>query len=400
MSRRIFILDPGTASPVGHHYNLCHSLYQEFERRSLPSKIYVHRSFNVASPPFPAVPWFRATPYVSTSDDPLCGHIETFLAVGRILAEDLFRLPEKLTAGDVVILPSVHQVQLLGIAEWLGGQSRENGPAIAVIMGFQSGITYDVAGNRVLDGRVAPLYRMGFRRLLQHDYPRLTIATGPERLAEELSLLATRRVGIHPLTIHAPDIPIRMAAQGPLRLMYVGDARPDKGFAFMPEVAEAVLAKHASVEMVVQASGFLDTFGYGGVVERLEVLAQGGRLGLVRGFQTREDFYRLFADSSAILQPYLATQCASIYSGIFTEAMYFAKPVVVPANTLMAQTVERYGCGVTFDRHAADSVTAAIERLLDNFEEYRQAAVTASADWRARHGTARFVDYLMVASPG
>jgi hypothetical protein len=81
------------------------------------------------------------------------------------------------------------------------------------------------------------------------------------------------------------------------------------------------------------------------------------------------------------------------------EAIANAIPSVVPAGTALAElAAELGGTSTTFMRNDVDTVAAAIDRALQDYDRLAAAALDASARWAERHGTRRAIDRVLACA--
>lgn len=150
-------------------------------------------------------------------------------------------------------------------------------------------------------------------------------------------------------------------------LLYLGEAKEDKGFALAPKVAESLLAQDSSLELVVQVHN-ATTPAEQEAAERLRAMA-GRNLRIYEGFLPRDVYMNLLAATDAVVMAYDPKRYACKTSGVFWEAMSFGAPVVVPDQTWLQQEAILSEADMEcFSLHTADDVGKAIETLLKRTE--------------------------------
>src|SRR5262249_50645584 len=93
-------------------------------------------------------------------------------------------------------------------------------------------------------------------------------------------------------------------------------------------------------------------------------------------------FSALFA-CDIVLLPYESRLYTAMPSGIFTEAVAFAKVAIVPAGTWMSRKLDAgYGAGVSFATRDATAILEALERALGDFTALADLARVRAAAWR------------------
>lgn len=397
---RFILLDPGAVTTVGHHFNYLQTLSHELDRRGIENVSYAHLGVAESEGKLHAKPHFRVSPYATISRDRICGPIENFIAHSEGLFQDLCRLSKNVLDDKniAVCFPSVHWNQIYGIACWLATLPKDRRPPVSMLLGHAAGVAID-GDQHVIDKGIAPYYRLGYNRLRNLQYPRLTVAAYGAKLAEEHRFLAGMDIVQHPLHFAGEDVVLlpRRPPDGRLKLLYAGDARGNKGFHLLPEILSGIVSATNHIDITVQISGYVSLLGLNSVADRIDVLARKiDRIKLVTGYQDRAAYLEMFNDADIVLLPYQAEAYRSLTSGVLTEALFLGRPLVTPNESFLADQVRQLGdCGTFFDRHEPDSIVAATLALAANFPIYAERACKASRVWRSMHGTGHLVDFLL-----
>lgn len=402
--RRVLILDPGAIGPVSHHF-LHDTIYErELTARGFETTVLVHRDCPTSpATGFTPRPYFTAWPYGRPSRDPISGWLENHIALSETIHQDLRRLPPDLLTGPEavrVIMHTLHHSTFAGVCRWIAELPREGGPVVHLLFGLQSGF---VVGDDETppEPAIAPLYRMGFNILKEAAYPRLVMAAPlPAHAAEFRALADGLPVTQHPLHFAGDlfaDLAPAPRRDGRIRLLYAGDARPNKGFLLLPEIIEALLTARPDIEAAVQVSGFVAAGGCEPAARRLsDLAARTGRVELLFGHTHARDYLQMLADCDALLLPYDAEDYRTLVSGVHTEALFLGKPSVVPAGSVMAELNQALGgCGVAFPACDAPTVAAATLALVDELPLHQARARRARTLWRSRHGNRHLMDFLL-----
>jgi glycosyltransferase involved in cell wall biosynthesis len=237
------------------------------------------------------------------------------------------------------------------------------------------------------------------------EAPRVRFYTDTRELAADYAALAGFPFGVLPIPFRAdlipPALPRRPA--DPLRVLFLGDLREEKGFTRLPPLVRALDADERGprVQFVVPgalhpeerepalcaALAELETYP----AERVDRPHRDG-------FVPAGDYYRLLASADVVLCPYDARAYRARSSGVFAEAVAAGKPTVVPANTWMASEQEP-GAGETYadDRR----LVVALRSVCAEYAAYRAAAEAARGRWLARHTPENLLAQLLGAgAPG
>ncbi|HWK43561.1 MAG TPA: glycosyltransferase [Stellaceae bacterium] len=185
-------------------------------------------------------------------------------------------------------------------------------------------------------------------------------------------------------------------ADRPVTIGYLGNARLEKGFQYLPAMVDAVLAhpRHGRrVRFVVQC-GLNIEGGEPGILAARRHLAglPDHRVQLVDGVPDAAAYYRLLADLDIVLLPYEAASYRTRSSGILAQALAAGCPVLVPAGTWMAGQIDQYR-GRCFDD--SRQLSGILIEMLDDLPSLSAQAADAAPAWRRRHAPAQFIDLLV-----
>jgi glycosyltransferase involved in cell wall biosynthesis len=218
------------------------------------------------------------------------------------------------------------------------------------------------------------------------------------RQYEELAGLPFRTLPI-PHTHAAPRPP--RAPAGPLHILYLGDARKEKGFHHLPGIVRDLWADCVAtgrVAWTIQSNPPLtdDEPEIRAAREQLRGLASDAVVVLTAALSS-DQYRRLLLSGDIILLPYEQAAYRWRSSGILVEALAAGIPPIVPADTWLARQVPA-DVGVTY----ADirQVPGLIREMIGQYDRYRAAALVFSEDWIRRHNAANLVDMLSAPRAG
>jgi len=104
----------------------------------------------------------------------------------------------------------------------------------------------------------------------------------------------------------------------------------------------------------------------------------------------------LLARSDIVVCPYVTDRFRAAYSALAAEAIAAGIPLVAPAHTTLARTMQDFAHGGTcFDANTADSIVAAIGHVLDGFDVHAEAAEAAAARWSETMGADKMVTAML-----
>ncbi|MBI1776506.1 MAG: glycosyltransferase [Proteobacteria bacterium] len=391
------ILDPGLSTPIGHHYNLDACLVQELAQLGMPARIISHaETAPVIVEKLGTVPHFRSHPYLMRSTDQLVGPLEDYLEFNEVLATDLASLASKVDWTDaLVILHTVNDRMLFGLARWLGSAALPDSCKIMIVLPHESGLD---SGGKAVTWK-ALLYRHAFNVLNRLAGGRASLLTLSELQVRDFGLLSGQPVKNMPYPSCA--VGWRRANGAPQRserprrrVLYCGEATRRKGFDLLPEIIRKVSAARADAEFVIQLHGWHPNDPL--LAEVASLTRTQANVHTVSGFTLPEDFYRLLDDADLIVLPYQAPVYKAGTSAIFEEAMYLGCPCVVPPETMMATALGRHPeAGAVAADASAAALADAVLRVLADYPRYQAGAMAASLEWRARDGIDRFAQFLV-----
>jgi glycosyltransferase involved in cell wall biosynthesis len=212
------------------------------------------------------------------------------------------------------------------------------------------------------------------------------------RQYEELAGLPFRTLPI-PHTHAAPRPP--RAPAGPLHILYLGDARKEKGFHHLPAIVRDLWTDCVAtgrVAWTIQSNPALtdDEPEIRAAREQLRGLASDAVIVLTEALNS-DQYGRLLLSGDIILLPYDQAAYRWRSSGILVEALAAGIPPIVPADTWLARQVPA-DVGVTY----ADirQVPGLIRELIGHYDRYRASALRFSEDWIKRHNAASLIEML------
>ncbi len=229
---------------------------------------------------------------------------------------------------------------------------------------------------------------------------KLKFYTDTEQLASAYRGITPEiEIRVIPIIQEMPALPPTSGAQNsgqPLRILYAGNARMEKGFNLLPAAAQAIKERYLETgraQMIIQANDSV-VGGEVGIYEARQKLSAypGSQIKLINHPLSVPDFHRLILQSDIVLLPYGADAYRNRSSGILLQALITGKVVVVPANTwLSAQITEETG-------RSYDTPDAFPQALISAIENIGQLSLNARAEassWRERHETHHLISALM-----
>lgn len=168
----------------------------------------------------------------------------------------------------------------------------------------------------------------------------------------------------------------------PLLISMPGDFRKERGGLEVIEAFCALAERKREVRFLVQVRAEKEAIA---LRERFRRAASPARLEIQVGPTPQEQYLDQLTRSDIVFLPYRWERYAIRASGVFSEAVAYGLPVVVPANTWMAdQLAAGRGAGETFAERTPGAMADALARAVERITELQESARLRSADWR-RH---------------
>ena len=232
------------------------------------------------------------------------------------------------------------------------------------------------------------LYEQGGRS------PKMKFYTDTEELARDYGRVGKVPFGVLPIPFRSELIANpRMPAQA-LRLAFLGEARDEKGFHWLPKLIDRLMDDYlrpGRARFLLQANVSAPQFNplSSQIIDRLRrYSAEHVELFGLDAPLDPDEYYSLVSRADVVLLPYDRDRYRACSSGALAEAVAGGRPVVVPASSWLSSQIP-LGAGETF--HDFESFVEAVKRVIDNYDAYRSHAEEVRSDWSARHSPDRLV---------
>lgn len=236
------------------------------------------------------------------------------------------------------------------------------------------------------------------RNLLRALFPtRLHIGTASPQVNVRLRGFGEAEAIPIPIPIPRPlNVRRRPApAAAPRRLGFLGSARPEKGFALLPELLPRLLHGHESLRIIVQVNPLIDLPVIAEAAKKIRRLArQSDRIELVGQALAMDEYYQLLDGIDVVVLPYDRQTYAMRISAVGIEAMALGKIVVGPEIGWFAEQPRSYGAYLGVDTSNVEQLANRILEAVENFDALApQARGDAQKfDW---HSVQSLVSLLM-----
>jgi hypothetical protein len=171
-------------------------------------------------------------------------------------------------------------------------------------------------------------------------------------------------------------------------LLFAGDAKPDKGFLLVPELAENLCAAHPDWRFVIHANTAIggatihksfDTLtGIASIHSNLTV--HGGRL-------SQSAYETLLESAGCVVFPYDPAAYAGKSSAILWECISLGVPVMVPRGGWLEKEAALWGAGCQpYEGHSVEAIGAAFSAMSRELGNLTAASAAAAEAYHAANG--------------
>jgi len=385
---RVVILDPNLTSDGGHHLPVATALWREARRLGYEAVVVGHAKLPKGASAVSALPYFFHAGYTiaaGQNDQDVAQRIAagsaSLAAENAQLLIDLSNLPRDwFGESDFILFPAVTPNQILAIGQWISGFAASASPC----WGLSLLLPPDFDGSEHLRNVGSAYARAAFELIPAQMKKRIVVAAETAALAQSYAGL----VGLEPVVLRlplhadldeapcAPAVTVSPKCSAPL-VASLGFANDEKGYHLLPDILPRVYAARPDARFLVHISGrsrkWVDS-----IRSRLALL--GDSVTVVGGPVSQERMTEMLKSTSLILLPYDPVTYRERGSGLFQEALRFAIPVVLPANTAIAAEARSFGSTVEFERQDASCIAEATIAALDRLDNLSAAARRHSAE--------------------
>lgn len=384
----LVLVDQSFIGYEGHHYEYNMSIAQAAAARGLSVVIAANRRVAVAesSADIRILPWFRHSWGQASGD---WKRAENFL-------DEFLQLIETLELGSddhllIHTVSTVEFIELLRFFDGLLGSEAATLPTVHLVS-RRDPLEYGAEGLRAVSET--------WSRIRQSATTCAKCRLYTDTI--ELSVMHRNLTGV---PFKVLPIPFRHAlvaererprAPGaPLTLLYLGDARLEKGYHLLPDLVGQLWEdwiKPGRIRVVVQSNLNIPG-GEPGILQARNKLRQYPfGIEIIDEPMSAERYYDFMANSDIVVLPYDPKAYAGRSSGVLNEALASGKVPVVSMGTWLANQVEP-GRGCVFPYPAG--LVAGVKAALERFEELAAEARAYAPIHRRHHSLDNFLDMLL-----
>jgi hypothetical protein len=298
-------------------------------------------------------------------------------------------------AGDLVFLPTMRQAELEGLLRTIEQIPDDRQPQWHMVFRFDPPCP-------VRNRRLTDLLARTFARAGRIRYGnRLHFFSD----TDELSDLYRRFSGLPFTTLPIPHTdgpsPSRPPCGGPLRILYLGGARKEKGFHHLPSIVRQVredLLAAGQATFIVQSTRNLALEEPECIAARKDLQTlEGPAVSLLEEALAPEQYRGLLHSGDLALLPYDRQAYRARSSGILAEVLAAGIPAIVPAGTWLARQFPAASPGSTpvgLTYEDVGEIPQLLRKMVRRHEAYRDAARAFAARWMEKHNAARLIEIL------
>lgn len=347
---RLVIVDPNVRSYHGHYLGYAGSLAAAARDAGITPVLLGHRQLESSSATSGVIPtfshdyWSEMVAPTGPADAP------HFAAMAATFADELGSACRALGIGrsDMLMLPTASLVETMGLTFALRALG-DAAPYVRVLYRFGIADHEEICG----------IPRHTLATLLRYAVAALRDAAGSARVSiltdsDGLSAEYAEALGV-PVTTAPIPVPPGLASarrtrgEGPARLVYLGDARPEKGYARLVDAADELERELVDGCATLVVQGGLNAAADGAVLAARERLRGRAGVELLETSLDDDAYAALVTSARLILLPYEAGRYQLRTSGVLAEAITAGVPVVVPDGTWLSSVLDSdHGAGVRF----------------------------------------------------
>jgi len=399
---RLHIFDNGFFSGLGHHFEYTTTIYDVWVRQGGDAFIYSSGQKEMeVSKKYKIIPLFKHGMHEIHSPirlHPFLNGLLNLFAGNHFYWRDLKKLARQtFSNSDIVLIHTINHSMLPAVYLWYRSLPKENSPVLVLLFRYNNAV-YAPDKRYLLTHKIYKVMLDLFDKLAA--YKKVIYAADTDALAEEYEELTEKKVFVFPIphTSKLLNGPLaRGSAADKITIVYLGDARDEKGYYLIPDAIELVLreALTMKLEFIIQ-SNTSDYSGKMTIMAKEKLKAFNGRVTMIDRSLGTAEYYNLLGGADAVLIPYRAKDYYARSSGIFTEALAFGKSVIVPRNTWMERQLSQcQGGGVIFQDGDPRSLADAILEFLNNRSSIGERARLCAVKWTNHHNPKNYVDTLL-----
>jgi len=392
---RLFLFDPNLKSAGGHFCGYDLRVGKAAGALGIEPMIFSNRRAELGDTPIPIRPVLERNCWEELCTPPGRSPYSHMAESAANLAETVAGIYRRHRASphDVTFFPNASIVTALGMARtgWLFGEHQPR-TALLFRMELSEQSRLAVLGSRgggyllaqALADLSADLAGAGLRLYTDSDF-----------LTEEYGSATRLQFTTAPIPVDPAFLGGASGGSDAVTLLYLGDARTEKGYQDLPGIARELERELAEgkVRMVVQ-SNFNISNGEAGIAEAREKLSGLPNVHLLSEPLDDSEYVGQMIMADLVLLPYRAEQYVARTSGILAEAICAGVPAIVPEGTWLSEQMRRHGAGAAFQPDDPGAVARETRKALGRLDQLRERARTRRATFLRFHNPDRLARFV------
>ncbi|MGK7958705.1 MAG: glycosyltransferase, partial [Crocosphaera sp.] len=181
-----------------------------------------------------------------------------------------------------------------------------------------------------------------------------------------------------------------------IHFVYLGDARPEKGYHYLPNIVECLWTNYiqpGKIKLTIQSN--FNVEGGDRLIAQARLTLErypDGKVKLIKDAMSADDYYQLLAEADALILPYDSHSYRFRTSGVLTEALAAGKPVIVPENSWLGKQVDSSRASLYKD---PDEIPKKIIEIVENLPQFSDSAQIFSKGWLKQNSPDNLVKTLL-----
>lgn len=361
--KEIWVLDPGMMEAGGHHAALAETLCQAMTSRAdLSVKVFAHKLLDKQ-----LLERFESSGISSelSFDSVFYKHFHDGADLGFAGLQQYTRTLALEYKG--LLVRAIEQAKLQSMIVFLPCLNWEHASALGFAV---KQLEFELNSNRVrivacamytpnssdqVLSRKSIWYKLAFASLMNYQF--LSLYCSEQELCMAYAdLLMINKLDVHPCYLidwasANKTIAQKTDSSKKLYLLYLGDAKEDKGFNRLPEVLQNGLeTTDSNVEFLIQFTLAWEYPEIMTTVDALKTLAENeSRLTLHHGFWSNDDVIRRLQQIDGAICTYDTEAYQHKSSGLVWMLAFFNKPVILSDNCWLSREAERLNVPLAID---------------------------------------------------
>ncbi len=188
----------------------------------------------------------------------------------------------------------------------------------------------------------------------------------------------------------------KLETDKPVHLVYLGDARPEKGYHYLPNIVESLWTDYiepGKIKITIQSNFSIE--GGEGLIPQARLALERypeSKVKLIKNAMSADAYYQLLAEADALILPYDTNSYRFRTSGVLTEALAAGKPVIVPQNSWLGKQVDSSRASLYENPY---EIPQKVIEIVENLDYFSESAKKFSQGWLAQNCPDNLVKILL-----